>query len=99
MLKIESNLKINGRHWGLAFTDGIAHTANVSLATKLLLKGYVVTDEPVQPETDSQPEAVQMPAITPVEITATELTETPKPKTTKPRKKAVTADAADESGV
>ena len=48
MLKIESNLKINGRHWGLQFADGIAYTANVALAAKLLLKGYVVTD--VQPE-------------------------------------------------
>ena len=46
MLKIESNLKINGRHWGLQFADGIAYTANVSLAAKLLLKGYVVTDWP-----------------------------------------------------
>ena len=49
MLKIESNLKINGRHWGLAFVDGIAYTANVALAAKLLLKGYVVTDWPDQP--------------------------------------------------
>ena len=49
MLKIESNLKINGRHWGLAFVDGIAYTANVALAAKLLLKGYVVTDQPDQP--------------------------------------------------
>ncbi|MBE0600226.1 MAG: hypothetical protein IH607_00445 [Firmicutes bacterium] len=46
MLKIESNLKINGRHWGLAFVDGVAYTANVALAAKLLLKGYVVTDWP-----------------------------------------------------
>ena len=46
MLKIESNLKINGRHWGLQFADGIAYTANASLAAKLLLKGYVVTDWP-----------------------------------------------------
>ncbi len=45
MLKIESNLKINGRHWGLAFVDGIAYTANVSLAAKLRQKGYVVTDQ------------------------------------------------------
>ena len=49
MLKIESNLKINGRHWGLQFVDGIAYTANVALAAKLLLKGYVVTDRPEQP--------------------------------------------------
>ena len=47
MLKIESNLKINGRHWGLQFADGIAYTTNVALAAKLLLKGYVVTDRPV----------------------------------------------------
>jgi hypothetical protein len=50
MLKIESNLKINGRHWGLTFVDGIAYTANVALAAKLLLKGYVVTDR--QPEAE-----------------------------------------------
>ena len=50
MLKIESNLKINGRHWGLQFADGIAYTANVALAAKLLLKGYVVTDR--QPEAE-----------------------------------------------
>ena len=99
MLKIQSNLKINGRHWGLQFADGIAYTANAVLAAKLRLKGYVVTDEAVQPETDSQPEAVQAPAITPLEITAPELSETPKPKTTKSHKRAVTADAADESGV
>ena len=48
MLKIESNLKINGRHWGLAFVDGVAYTTNASLAAKLRQKGYVVTD--VQPE-------------------------------------------------
>jgi len=52
MLKIESNLKINGRHWGLQFADGIAYTASVALAAKLLLKGYVVTDQPDQPVAD-----------------------------------------------
>ena len=131
MLKIESNLKLNGRHWGLAFMDGIAYTANVALAAKLLLKGYVVTDQPEaehintkqttsttlpfpkqdktdkgdrQPEavplknttTAPQPDAVQVPAITPAETTSSEPVESLKPKTTKPRKKVVTADAADK---
>ena len=92
MLKIQSNLKINGMHWGLTFVDGVAYTANVSLAAKLLLKGYVVTDEAIPQEPDpSQSETVQLPASPPVE--------TPAQKPTKPRKRAVTADAADESGV
>jgi len=104
MLKIESNLKINGQHYGLAFTDGIAHTANVALAAKLLLKGYVVTDEqPEQPEAvpmkpttvEAPPETASQPAIAPVEASVEKAAETPKPKTAKPRKKAVTADAAD----
>ncbi len=138
MLKIESNLKINGRHWGLAFVDGIAYTTNASLAAKLLLKGYVVTDEPVAgdivsgseispthaplkqgefAQLDRQPEVDQpvsgplnMDVVQPEQLVSTKgdivsnsivsvynpTVKADRPRTTKPRKKAVTADAADE---
>ena len=109
MLKIQSNLKINGMHWGLAFVDGIAHTANVALGAKLLLKGYVVTDQPeagpiiTKQELSSTPSyPAQADTIQPVsqsERLAPTPAEPPAPKPTRPRKKAVTADAADESGV
>ena len=128
MLKIESNLKINGRHWGLAFTDGIAYTANVALAAKLLLKGYVVTDEqpdqqvagpmitgqglsptpaaPAQADTIQTAEHPEQPvsslgnSVSTSSVSESEVTsKPPKPKPTKPRKKAVNANAADESGV
>ena len=124
MLKIESNLKINGIHWGLAFVDGLAYTVNASLAAKLQLKGYVVTDQqpaaehivagdiitesspsptpssPAQADTDQTVSQLeQPPAITPVETPSVNPADVPKPKPTRPRKKAVTADAADESGV
>lgn len=107
MLKIESNLKINGRHWGLAFVDGIAYTANVALAAKLLLKGYVVTDWPDQPEagsiiTESTPSSAPLtPAQADTDQTVSQSeppsiapAEIPAPKPTKSHKK-VTTDAAD----
>jgi len=50
MNRIESNIKINGRHWGLDFTAGVAYTSNAALAAKLRLKGYTVTNG--QPEAD-----------------------------------------------
>ena len=53
MNRIESNIKINGRHWGLDFTAGVAYTGNAALAAKLRLKGYTVTNgQPEQPEAD-----------------------------------------------
>jgi len=63
MLKIKSNLKINGIHWGLAFVDGVAYTANASLAAKLLLKGYVVTDQPVAGDNIIKQESSQIPSL------------------------------------
>ncbi len=107
MLKIESNLKINGRHWGLQFTDGIAYTANVALAAKLLLKGYVVTDQPDQPVagpiiaeqelstiTSSPAPADKDQTASQSEPPSIAPAEIPAPKPTKSRKK-VTTDAAD----
>lgn len=45
MFTIQSTRAINGVHWGLNFVEGVAHTDNIALSTKLLLKGYVVTDD------------------------------------------------------
>ena len=45
MYKVQSNLKINGLHWGLSFRDGVAYTDDIDLARKLKGKGYLVTKE------------------------------------------------------
>ena len=96
MLKIQSNLKINGRHWGLAFVDGTAYTTNAFLAAKLRKKGYVVTDvQPEQTEVESKPETAAEPVITPAEAEAVNPAETTKHKSSKPLKKAVSTDVAD----
>lgn len=50
MFEVKSNLAINGLHWGLKFTAGVAHTESAALADKLRLKGYVVTDETLPAE-------------------------------------------------
>lgn len=109
MLKIESNLKINGRHWGLQFADGVAYTANVALAAKLLLKGYVVTDQPDQPVAGSNSTEKELSPTTssPAPVDKDQTVSQPEPpsivpaeipalKLTKSSKK-VTADAIDAS--
>lgn len=56
MYTIQSNISVNGIHWGVEFKAGVAHTDNATLAEKLRLKGYVVTDEAQPKEIPKEPE-------------------------------------------
>ena len=57
MFTVQSNIAITGKHWGLEFTAGVAHTEDAALAGKLLRKGYVVTDETLAvPVVEKSPE-------------------------------------------
>ena len=83
---IKSNLPINGEHWGLEFTAGVAVTEDVTLANKLIRKGYAVTcvsgpkeelvsappAAPAEPEKTEEPQAPTDPKP-PVESTAPEV--------------------------
>lgn len=51
MYQINSNLPVNGTHWGLIFVDGIATTDSQPLAERLARRGYTVQEiAPEQPE-------------------------------------------------
>ena len=57
MFTVQSNIAITGKHWGLEFTAGVAHTDDAALADKLRRKGYVVTDEAqAVPDVEKTPE-------------------------------------------
>ncbi len=77
--RIKSNLPISGMHWGIEFKAGVAVTEDVTLANKLIRKGYAVTcvSEPKDETVPASPAA-------PAELEKTEEpeqpAETPAPK-------------------
>ena len=66
---IKSNLPISGMHWGVEFKAGVAVTEDVTLANKLIRKGYAVTcvsepkeqPAPVPPAAPAEPEKTEEP--------------------------------------